>query len=418
MSSYTHISHHTFHISQLSSVICFLFSVFCFSSSLGAGVVDQIAGIVGNEVITQSEVEEAMLLSQQRDRTKVLEQLIEHKLLLIEAEQETLEVKSEELGNAVEDAILKVRGRFPSDEDYETELYRSGLTEENLREKYTKEMRENLLIQKLFQKKFGKELAVGDMETLDFYNNYKDSIPPMPDAVKFLGVDVYYRASDDAKDATKRKASNILNRIKKGELFSELAKKYSDDPVTSQRGGDLGTLNPMDLAQEFQSAVVNMKAGEIQIIEVEDAYHIVRCNNRYGDLVMLSDIVIKVQPTQADSLAMKETIETVKERLKVEAIPELHISNTRILTLGEVFVPVQETPFSELGAIEVGKVYVFNTPGGFQVIKPVEIREERMLEWEDLRLELKELLHHRKLQMNYEKLIHKLKQEIFVKRML
>lgn len=397
----------------------FFFALFVSSSKyLGAEVVDRIAGIVGNEVITQSEIEEAMILLQERDKAKVLDHLIEHKLLVIDAEKETLEVKQEELENAVEDAILNVRGRFPSDEEYELELSRSGLTEEDLREKYTKEMRENLLIQKLFQKKFGKELAVSDMEAMDFYNNYKDSIPPMPDAVKFLGVDVYYSISDEAKDAAKRKANNILKRVKKGESFSKLAKKYSDDPVTSQRGGDLGTLNPMDLAPEFQSTVAEMKSGEIELVESGDVHHIVRCNDRYGDLVMLSDIIIKIQPIQADSEAIKETVETVKEQLNVETVREPPLPNTRILTWGDIFVPLRETPFTELESIEVGKVYTFNTPMGFQVIKPVELREEQMLGWEDLRLELKELLHQRKMQMHYEKLVHKLKQEIFVKRML
>lgn len=151
----------------------FLFFILFISSSkyLGAEVVDRIAGIVGDQVITQSEIEEAMILLQERDKAKVLDHLIEHKLLVLDAEKETLEVKQEELEKAVEDAILNVRGRFPSDEKYELELSRSGITEEDLREKYTKEMRENLLIQKLFQKKFGKELAVSDMEAMDFYYN-------------------------------------------------------------------------------------------------------------------------------------------------------------------------------------------------------------------------------------------------------
>ncbi len=398
-----------------------LLLILLISSPLRAKVIDRIVGIVGNEVISQSDIEEATILLQERDMAKVLDHLIEHKLLLICAEKETLTIKQEEISNAVEDAILKVRGRFLSDEEYELELSRSGLTEKDLRIKYTKEMRENLLIQKLFQKKFGKELAVSDIETIDFYNNYKDSIPPMPAAINFLGVDVYYSASNKAKNIAKKKANNILKRINKGESFSKLAKKYSDDPITSQRGGDLGTLNPMDLAPEFQSILINMKEGETKLTEIGNVYHIVQCNSKYEDLITLSDIMIKIQPIKADSEAIKGIIETVKENLEKEdmdAIQGLPLHTTKILNWGDGFIPLQKTPFSKLESIEIDKIYTFNTLMGFQIIKPIELREERMPTWEELRPELKELLYQQKMQMNYGKLIHKLKQDIFVKRML
>ena len=403
-------------------VILWLFFICGYFSlhSLFAETVDKIVGIVGPNVITQSELEQAMLLSPfpQSDsiRLNTLNQLIEHNLLLIQAEQETLEVSDEEISSAVNSAMLEVRGRFSSDEIYEEELRRAGFSEEDLRNRYTKEVRENLLIQKLFQKKFGKELAVGDIEALSFYNTYKDSIPPEPAGIKFSGVFVPYEVSIEAQSIAEKKAKKILNRIKKGEPFEKLAREYSDNEATRDMGGDLGILNQRDLSKGFQEVILGINVGELSITRIQDTYHIIRCDEKSGDIVHLRDIMVKIFPTQRDSQTTRQRLELVKEKLKTgDPIDSL---NVRITSRGENFIPLSETSFSSLESVKVGEIYTFSNPNGFELIKPLELRPERELTWSEIRLEFKQLVYQRKLNYFYQKLVSELKEDIFVKIML
>ncbi|MCK4352953.1 peptidylprolyl isomerase [candidate division WOR-3 bacterium] len=394
-----------------------LFSLFI-STSLVAETIDKIVAIAGDRVITQSKLDEATLLlslpSSDSLRLKILNQLIEHNLLLIQAEKETLEVNSEEISDALKSAMLEIRSRFPSDEIYEKELEKMGLAEEDLRERYKKEIKENLLIQKLFQKKFGKELTVSDIEVLDFYNTNKDSIPREPEALRFKSVFVPYKISDNSRNRVKRKAKRILNRIKRGESFKTLALKYSDDPGTRSQGGDLGFLNQKELLQEFRDFVSELDAGETKIMQTQDAYHIIRCEEKQADIVHLRDIVIKISPSRTDSQATLRTLNLIKERFKnEESLEELDV---KITSSGENFIPLSETPFSEsLEFIEISEIYTFNTSQGFELIKPLEKREERMPTFPEIKEQLKQFIYQRKLNIFYQKLISKLKEEIFVK---
>lgn len=404
----------------------FSVSLYTLISPIQAGeVVDQIVGIVGDEAITLSELQEATLFNPlSLPDSLILEQLIEHKLLLVQAERETLEVSNEELSVAVENALLDVRSRFPSDEAYKEELIRVGLTEQDLRDRYMKEIQENLLIQKLFQKKFGPELVVSDLEALDFYNTHKDSIPPEPAALRILGVFVLYEISDNARNAARKKADKLLQRIKGGESFGELARQYSDDPLTKSKGGDLGILNRNDMLKEFRDFVSDLEVGETEILETATAYHIIQCAEKYEQFFRLQDIVINIAPTQADSQATLQTLELVEERLKdslsVDSLYARDISalggEVQVISWGDMFIPLSQTPFLDsLGAIEINKVYTFSVPQGYQVIRLLEKRPERMPSFAEIRPELKNFVYQRKLNTYYKRLVVQLRREIFVK---
>jgi parvulin-like peptidyl-prolyl isomerase len=266
-------------------------------SSLSAEMLDGIAAIVGDKIITQSEVAEASFFFPSVDEETLVDQLIERELLLIQAAKDSLEAGEEEVEQAVERSMLSLQGRFPSDEAYRLEIEKMNTTEEELKERYRKDIRVSMLIEKLRQRRFARASEVSDVEVMDFYNSHLDSIPPLPDAVKLLGVMVYYDVSAEATEIARARVDKILSRIKKGkDTFAEAAEKYSDDPVSGKKGGSLGSLNVRDLSGEFQAEVTNMVAGEVAVVPGPDAFHIVRCNARQGETVDLSDIVIKRLP--------------------------------------------------------------------------------------------------------------------------
>ncbi len=83
-------------------------------------------------------------------------------------------------------------------------------------------------------------------------------------------------ASAEVKARAKKKAEEILRKLKKGAKFAELAKKYSDDPGSKLQGGNLGFFSRDQMIKPFSDAVFSMKPGQIRIVESPFGYHVVR----------------------------------------------------------------------------------------------------------------------------------------------
>jgi peptidyl-prolyl cis-trans isomerase D len=81
-----------------------------------------------------------------------------------------------------------------------------------------------------------------------------------------------------AKEKAKARAEEIYQQVKaKPDNFAELAKKYSQDPGSAEKGGDLGYFSHGSMVKAFDDAVFKMKAGEISPpVESEYGYHIIK----------------------------------------------------------------------------------------------------------------------------------------------
>ena len=117
------------------------------------------------------------------------------------------------------------------------------------------------------------------------------------------------------------KIKSIYNRIKKGESFETLAKKYSDDTYTAVKGGDLGYFTVFQMVYPFESAAYNTKKGEMsKIFRTRFGYHILKVTDKrpaYGQ-VKVAHIMISV-PKDADSTTAakaKEKIDKIYKDLK------------------------------------------------------------------------------------------------------
>ncbi len=91
--------------------------------------------------------------------------------------------------------------------------------------------------------------------------------------------------SDDASDADKKtaeeaalkEAKEVISKLKNGESFDELAKKYSDDSANKDNGGKLADFNHGQMVDEFEKAAKEMKVGTYSTtpVKTEYGYHII-----------------------------------------------------------------------------------------------------------------------------------------------
>ncbi len=86
-----------------------------------------------------------------------------------------------------------------------------------------------------------------------------------------------------ADSAARAKAEDLLRRVRAGEDFGELAKRYSEDPATVEKGGDLGLFGRGAMLEGFERAAFALKPGEVtDLVKTEVGYHIIKCLEREG----------------------------------------------------------------------------------------------------------------------------------------
>ncbi len=88
-------------------------------------------------------------------------------------------------------------------------------------------------------------------------------------------------ASNQQKEQIKAKALQVLAQVKANPAkFSELAKKYSEDPGSAQKGGDLGFFGKGVMVKPFEDVAFNMHKGQISgLVETQYGYHILKMND-------------------------------------------------------------------------------------------------------------------------------------------
>ena len=147
--------------------------------------------------------------------------------------------------------------------------------------KRLEDLKNALLAQEFSRRYIENKVKVTDDEVKAYYEKHKDQYTQQAQ-VKARHILIKVPAGGDEKawEEAKKKAMDIKKMAEKGEDFGELAKKYSDDPGTKDRGGELGYFGKGRMVPEFEKAAFSLKPGEISdpvktifgwhLIQVED----------------------------------------------------------------------------------------------------------------------------------------------------
>jgi peptidyl-prolyl cis-trans isomerase SurA len=306
-------------------ILFLILSSFSFANS--QEILDRIIAVVGDKIILESELDFQVQLftaqmgkrpTSQRELDKLkkdlLDQMVNDKLILIQAEKDTLlEVSSDEVDRALEGHLSEIKSQFPSDEAFKRELEAEGLTERELRKRYKQQAKNELLMNKLISSRLAR-VSVSSHEVKDFFKLYQDSIPEQPEAANLSHILLQIKSSENSLDSLKKKAAYVLAQAEAGEDFADLAKKYSDDP-TKERGGDLGFFERGDLLPEFENEVFSLNPGEMRVIETSLGYHIVKVEEKRGESIHARHILLKAEPSEYDTNLVRQTADSLHNLL-------------------------------------------------------------------------------------------------------
>lgn len=136
--------------------------------------------------------------------------------------------------------------------------------------KKLEEFKKLTLISLLFEKEVMKEASVSDLEVKDFYDKNR---------VEFTTTS-QLRASHILV-STEDEAQKVLERLKKGNKFENVAKAVSIDKASAKNGGDLGYFSRGQMVPEFEKAALNLKVGELSDpVKTAFGYHVIKLTDR------------------------------------------------------------------------------------------------------------------------------------------
>ncbi len=133
---------------------------------------------------------------------------------------------------------------------------------------------------------------------------------------------IMIRPDSTGDDAARKKAEEILEKIKSGESFEELAKKHSQDFYSRDKGGDIYYIQVGQTVPAFDYAAYNCDPGKVypEVVKTNFGYHLIKVFEKkpVKSQIRASHILIRVQDDkgQLDSAASKEKISEVMEKLK------------------------------------------------------------------------------------------------------
>jgi parvulin-like peptidyl-prolyl isomerase len=313
------------------SLLSAFFLFLCGPIGLSEAVVDRVVAVVNQEIITLSEVEKWVDPMRQEIATEdrfenreqmqtlyrqVLEKLIEEKLIDQEVKKSGVKIPSKEIDAALEE--IKRRNAV-TEEDFQKALALEGLTIET----YKKQIEKGLQRQKLISWSVKVESKPEERDLREFYQKN----------VARYRTNETYRAShilftipkgavpDEIREIGK-KAQSVLEKIKGGADFGEMALLYSQDASNKNRG-DLGYFKKGELFPAFEKEALRLKVGEVSgLVRTEFGFHIIKLLDRKGMEPLPFEEVkdkVKIDYREAEiEKGFKQFLSTLKEKAVIE----------------------------------------------------------------------------------------------------
>ena len=246
--------------------------------------------VVDGSEITRDEVEKAFKrvndgsqpLSEEETlnaKLNLLEDLIVQEILIARAAPLKVEVPESELDTAYNEAKKNI-----PDDAFQQELTRRNLTAADMRDGLRREM----LARKVIEREVASKISVTDEDVTTFFNanraqfNFPEDAYHLGQIVVTPGRDPQgtNRTGDDATtpQAAAAKAAMLMERLKGGTPFRELATDYSEDPESAPRGGDLGLVPVSQLKQAppaLRAAILQTTPGNARVVNEGGVHRIV-----------------------------------------------------------------------------------------------------------------------------------------------
>jgi peptidyl-prolyl cis-trans isomerase SurA len=236
----------------------------------------------------------------------LLDDIIVEEILLARANALKLEVSESEVDTAFADAKKNI-----ADAAFQQEMTRRNLTAADMRDG----LRRELITRKLLQQEISSKVTITDQQVTDFFNANRQQFNLSEDSFHLAQIvitpgrdaQITNRTGDDAStpQAATAKVAMLMERLKGGTPFGDLARDYSEDPESAPRGGDLG-LVPLSAVKQapppLRDAVLQVSPGSARVVSQNGNHTIV--------------FVVAKEPAGQRDLTMPEVRQRITDALR------------------------------------------------------------------------------------------------------
>ncbi len=295
-------------------------------------VPDRILAVVGDSIVLKSDVDLLMMQYQQSGQTitdtaevyrGILENRVNELLIVQAAVRDTsIHILDEQVSTLVQQELEARRRQFGGEQQFQAALKESGMTMEDLRNMLAGDIRTRMMMREYIGKvsRERRPPPVSDDELRRYFEENRAQFGRRPETISFTQVVILPRASDSARAEARAKLEEAMKEIAAGADFATVARKYSDDPSTRERGGDLGWFRSGAMVREFDQMAFAMQPGQISpIIETSFGFHIIKLEKVRGAERQARHILVVPTVTGADAERMRATADSVIEKLQAGA---------------------------------------------------------------------------------------------------
>jgi len=257
-------------------------------------VVEEVIARVNNEVITRSDLEHARTELQQEaqqdcpkctpqeisekvgaEDKNLLRDLIDNSLLVQHGKDTGMNVEADVVKRLDE---IRIQNNIPSMEELETQIDKSGVSFED----FKNNIRNQLVQQEVIRHEVGSRIILDHAQVQKYYDEHKSEFV-RPELVTLREIFVSTEGKQESEiPALRKKADDLLQRVKNGEDFGELAKHFSDGS-TAKQAGDLGRFEHGQLAPNIEQAVFGLQRLQTtDVIPTKTGFLILQVGEHYA----------------------------------------------------------------------------------------------------------------------------------------
>lgn len=306
----------------LSSAVLILFASNLFAQN--TQVADRIVAIVNDRIVLKSDVDDEIrqyinqAQSQGQEVTfseelwySALQSMVDNYVMLEYAEVDSITVSDEMVNRQMDQRINDLIRRAGGEQAVEEAFGKSIV---QLRADFRDQFREQMIVQRVQQMKMS-EINITRPEIEEFFNDIpQDSLPMIPEQVGVSQIVKIPKPLDNAREEAYQKAETLRDSIVNYDKdFEEMARRHSED-ISSERGGSLPMMPINDLVATYSAAATALEPGQIsEVVRTEFGYHVIRLDDRQGDQIATSHILVKIDETQVDEQQARDELIAIRD---------------------------------------------------------------------------------------------------------
>ena len=289
-------------------------------------LLDGIIGVVGDEVILHSEMQERIVQEQMQGRNigpnetcSLFEDMLFEKLLLHHARIDSLEVTDAEVMDEVDRRLAYYINMIGSVEAFEAQY---GKTVTQWKDDFGKPIKDQLLAQKM-QQEVNQKVRSTPAEVIEYFEaTPKDSLPLIPEEISYSELVIQPQILESQKLELRFKLDSIRNLVAEGKLSMTLAAtRYSEDPGSKYKGGCYTDIRRGQFVPEFEAAVFDTPIGGYsEVFETDFGFHFLKVTDRRGEQYSACHILMKPQIDANELDRNGEVLESVYSNIQSGSI--------------------------------------------------------------------------------------------------